>query len=282
MISPGLKLEVERELKGRITTIAPLSAANNAQIYRIVLDNRRVMVAKVAERGLDTEAYMLHYLKTRSRLPVPQVFYSNEHIIVMEFVETQYGLDDNGQKIAADILADLHSITADQYGFERDTLIGSLRQPNPQTSDWPKFFAEQRLLYMGREALKENKIDAKTMKALEKAAARAPDILKGCAGPALIHGDVWGGNILACRGRIAAFLDPAIYFADPEVELAFIRLFTTFGDPFFARYNELRPIRAGFFEQRSDYYNIYPLLVHTRLFGASYARKVQRLLEKFT
>jgi fructosamine-3-kinase len=28
-------------------------------------------------------------------------------------------------------------------------------------------------------------------------------------------------------------------------------------------------------------YNLYPLLVHTRLFGVSYARKAQRLLEKF-
>ncbi len=89
MITPALKLEVEKELKGRITTIAPLSAANNAQIYRIVLDNKRVMVAKVAERGLDTEAFMLHYLKTRSRLVVPSVFYSNEHIIVMEFASEQ-------------------------------------------------------------------------------------------------------------------------------------------------------------------------------------------------
>lgn len=281
MITPALKLEVEKELKGRITTIAPLSAANNAQIYRIVIDNKRVMVAKVAERGLDTEAFMLHYLKTRSRLVVPSVFYSNEHIIVMEFVETQYGLDDTGQRIAADILADLHSITADSYGFERDTLIGSLRQPNPQTKDWPAFFVEQRLLYMAREALKETKIDAKTMKAIEKLAGRVPDMLKGYAPPALVHGDVWGGNILACRGRIAAFLDPAIYYADPEIELAFIKLFSTFTDTFFNRYNEIRPIRPGFFEQRADLYNLYPLLVHTRLFGASYARKVQRLLETF-
>lgn len=281
MINAALQQEIEKEVKGRITSMTPLSAANNAQIYRLVLDNRRVMVAKVAERGLDTESFMLHYLKTRSRLPVPAVFYSNEHVIIMEFVETHYGLDDTGQKIAAELIADLHSITAEKYGLERDTLIGSLRQPNPQTTDWPAFFVEHRLLYMAREAQKESKIDAKVMKSIEKLATRIPAMLAGYAKPSLVHGDVWSGNVLACRGRIAAFLDPAIYYADPEIELAFIKLFGTFTDSFFQRYNEIRPIRAGFYEQRMDIYNLYPLLVHTRLFGTSYARKVQRLLEKF-
>lgn len=281
MISPQLQAEIEKELKGRITTIAPLSAANNARIYRLVLDGSRVMVTKVAERGLDTEAFMLHYLKTKTHLPVPAIFYSNEHVIIMEFVETHYGLDDTGQRIAAELLVDLHSHHAEKYGLERDTLIGSLRQPNTQSTDWAKFFVEQRLLYMAGEALKENKIDAKTMKQIEKLAGRAAGMLKNAAKPSLIYGDIWSGNVLACRGRIAGFLDPAIYYADPEIELAFIKLFNTFNDSFFAKYNELHPIRAGFFEERVDLYNIYPLLVHARLFGISYARKVQRLLEKF-
>lgn len=281
MINASVQAEIEREVKGRITTIAPLSAANNAQIYRLVLDGTRIMVAKVAERGLDTEAFMLHYLKTRTRLPVPAIFYSNEHVIVMEFIETHYGLDDNGQRIAAELLTELHSHKAEKYGLERDTLIGSLRQPNAQSDDWGKFFVEHRLLFMAAEALREGKIDAKMMKQIEKLAARVPDMLKGAAKPSLVHGDIWSGNVLACRGRIAAFLDPAIYYADPEVELAFIRLFNTFNETFFARYNEMNPIRPGFFEQRMDVYNLYPLLVHTRLFGVSYARKAQRLLEKF-
>ncbi len=35
------------------------------------------------------------------------------------------------------------------------------------------------------------------------------------------------------RGKIAAFLDPAIYYADPEIELAFIKLLNTFDIGFF-------------------------------------------------
>lgn len=280
MITENLRSELEKELKTKIHSIAPLSAANNAQIYRFGLDHGRSVVAKVAERGLDTEAYMLNYLKNRSQLPVPAIYYSNEHVIIMQCVDSHYALDAAGLKNAAELLAALHGIEAEQYGLERDTLIGSLRQPNLQSRDWVTFFTEQRLLYMAREALAEHKIDAKTMKLVEKLAGKLPSILKNPQKPALIHGDVWSGNVLAGRGRVAAFLDPAIYYADPEIELAFIRLLNTFDENFFRRYHEIRPIRPGFFEERADVYNLYPLLVHARLFGVSYARKALRILER--
>ena len=281
MITPALQAEIEKAMRKRITSIAPLSAANNAQIYRFMLEGNINLVTKVAERGLDIEAWMLGYLKTKSKLPVPAVLYSNEHVIVMEFVPSDHTLDDACQFNAAELLADLHNVHADQFGLERDTLIGALRQPNAQTRDWPAFYGQHRLMYMAQEAHKENKIDAKVLKQAEKLAARLPQLLKDHAKPSLIHGDIWGGNILAGRGKIAAFLDPAIYYADPEIELAFIRQFNTFGDSFFRRYNELRPIRPGFFEERSDIYALYPLLVHARLFGASYARKAMRILDRF-
>jgi fructosamine-3-kinase len=40
-------------------------------------------------------------------------------------------------------------------------------------------------------------------------------------------------------------------------------------------------MRPGFFEARRDIYNLYPLLVHTRLFGGGYAGSVARILERF-
>jgi fructosamine-3-kinase len=278
MITSALQAEIEKELKKRVSAITPLSAANNAQIYRMTCTDGAVFVAKVASRGLDVEAWMLKYLKEKTALPVPAVYYSNEHVIIMQFIQSS-GVDGPAHRDAAEHLAALHKIKSDQYGFERDTLIGSLPQPNPKTKDWAKFFAEHRLLHMGREALKEGKIDAKLMKAVEKLAGKVSSLLGAPNPPALIHGDVWGGNVLAGSNKIAAFLDPAIYYADPEIELAFIKLFNTFDGSFFSRYNEINPIRPGF-DERADIYNVYPLLVHTRLFGASYARKTQKLLEK--
>ena len=98
--------------------------------------------------------------------------------------------------------------------------------------------------------------------------------------PGLIHGDVWSGNVLARNGRIAAFLDPAIYFADPEVELAFIDLFSTFGSEFWGRYEEIRGVDAGYSRLRRDIYQLYPLLVHVALFGGGYLGGVEERLSR--
>ena len=84
--------------------------------------------------------------------------------------------------------------------------------------------------------------------------------------------------MLAERDHITGFLDPAIYYGHPEIELAFITLFNTFGEAFFHRYHALRPIAPGFFEQRRDLYNLYPLLVHVRLFGGGYVPPIERTL----
>jgi fructosamine-3-kinase len=99
--------------------------------------------------------------------------------------------------------------------------------------------------------------------------------------PSLVHGDMWTGNVLCKGGRIAAFIDPAVYYADAEIELAFSTLFGTFGEAFFDRYREHRPLQPGFFEARRDLYNLYPLLVHVRLFGGSYVGSVERTLRQF-
>lgn len=281
MLTPELQAEIEQHIRQKIVSISPLSAANTAQIYRITTDKKSTFVAKFAESGMDTEAWMLQYLKTKSQLPVPTVFYSNEHSIIMEFINPHHSLDDQGHRHAAEVLAGLHSIHADMYGLERDTQIGVLRQPNTQSKNWVEFFAQQRLLYMAGEAFREGKIDKSMMKQIDKLAGKLGNYIKNAAAPSLIHGDVWGGNILCGNGRVAAFLDPAIYYADPEIELAFIRMLNTFSEAFFIRYNEINPIKSGFFEERAHIYSLYPLLVYTRLFGTSYARKAQKILDKF-
>ena len=58
-------------------------------------------------------------------------------------------------------------------------------------------------------------------------------------------------------------------------------MFGTFSETLFARYGEIRPLRPGFFEERLGLYNLYPLLVHVRLFGGSYAASVERTLKCF-
>jgi fructosamine-3-kinase len=135
---------------------------------------------------------------------------------------------------------------------------------------------------MGRRALAVGSISSATLERLERFCARLDDWIGEPTRPGLVHGDVWSGNVIRRSGRVAAFVDPALYYADPEVELAFIALFSTFGDTFFARYREHRAISPDFFETRRDLYNLYPLLVHAALFGGHYGKEVDRTLRRFT
>ncbi len=180
-----------------------------------------------------------------------------------------------------ELLAALHGIGAGAYGLERDTVIGGLVQPNAEAEDWIGFFRDRRLLYMARAALDAGMLSGALMTRIEAFAARIERWLDAPAHPSLIHGDMWGGNVLVKGNRIAGFVDPAIYYADAEIELAFSTMFSTFTEPFFARYGEMRPLRPGFWEVRRDIYNLYPLLVHVRLFGGSYVGSVDRTLARF-
>ena len=241
-------------------------------------------VAKVdcaGESHLEREAYMLRYLGEKSDLPVPQVYHSSEKLLLMEFVEGSNHFSNGAQRHAAELLAGLHGITADAYGHEQDTLIGSLGQPNPLTESWVEFFRDQRLLYLAGVAHEAGRLPVEELKRVEQLAARLDDILGEPNPPALIHGDAWSGNVLAKGDRVTAFLDPAIYYADPEMELAFIRLFNSFDASFFERYEEIRGIKPGFFEARCALYNLYPLLLHVYFFGGGYLNSVRNTLRRF-
>lgn len=274
---------IEKITGSRPERVKPLAGGNVGEVYRVDLADGRELVAKAghAGGGLAIEGYMLRRLAELSELPVPAVLHADDTLLLMDYIEAGGRLDDGAQRHAAELLAALHEVRREAFGFERDTLIGGLPQPNPPTARWLDFFRDRRLLHMAREALRAKRLPGHLMARIETLAGRLGTWIAEPAFPALLHGDLWGGNILAYRGRVVGFVDPAIYYGDPEIELAFGTLFGTFGPPFFARYGELRPIREGFFEERRDLYNLYPLLVHVRLFGGSYVGAVERTLTRY-
>jgi fructosamine-3-kinase len=276
----GIAKTIGRLAGSPVAGVSSLGGGSFAAVYRVTLEDGRTLAAKVGA-GLAIEGTMLRYLALNSGLPVPRVVHAADDLLVIDFIEAGDGIDRAAEVHAAELLADLHAITTDAFGFEHATMIGGLEQPNPWTPGWLDFFRDQRLLYMGREALEAGRLPGRLMKRLEVLAGRLDRWLEEPAAPALLHGDMWTGNVLCREGRIAGFVDPAVYYGDAEIELAFATLFSTFGTPFFERYGELRPLRPGFFEERRDLYNLYPLLVHTRLFGGSYVATVERSLTRF-
>jgi fructosamine-3-kinase len=275
---------VEASLGERLRSVRPLGGGCIGEVYRAELEDGTPLVAKVDRKGeshLGREAYMLRYLREKSDLPVPEVYHGSERLLLMEFIEGASSFSEGAERHAAELLTELHGITWEAFGHERDTLIGSLHQPNPPTESWVEFFRDHRLLYLARVAHDAGALPQEDLERVERLAERLDDYLEEPERPSLIHGDVWSANVLAKGDRITAFLDPAIYHASPEIELAFISLFNSFGDRFFEAYEERRPMRPGFFETRRDLYNLYPLLVHVYFFGGGYLSSVRGILSRF-
>ena len=279
----NFKTRLESALGSPVMETAPLSVGFGLSGLVVRLKDGRHLAVK-ARTGHDgpslaLEGYMLSELTRLSDLPVPHVHIAEPDLLVMDFIENDDGaITEDVERHAAELIAALHAIPRNSFGYAQDTLIGPLHQPNPKTARWIPFFRDARLMYMAREAYLEGSLPAELFGRIERLADRLDDYLVEPPFPSLLHGDLWTGNVLVTGQRIAGFVDPAIYFGRPEIELAFTTMFGTFGPAFFEAYESLLPLEPGFHEVRRDLYNLYPTLVHVRLFGASYVARVERTL----
>lgn len=265
--------------------ITPLHGGMIGQVYRVDFGSEQSIVAKTTSAAngeiLQTEGYMLRYLMTHSQLPVPKVLHSDAQLLLLTFIPGSSHFTTAAQRHAAELLADLHTLSAENFGMERDTVIATLPLPNPWTASWVDFFRDYRLLHLGQHAVNSGQMPHSLLQRLENFCAHLDQWLEEPDHPSLVHGDIWATNVLATESHITGFIDPAIYYGHAEVELAYITLFNTFGPAFFERYHELRPIEPGFFEVRRHIYNLYPLLVHVCEFGGSYVQSVASTLGHF-
>ena len=285
MSGGDLKARIEKALGARIVQTSALPVGFGFEGLELRLADGRHLAVKARNAGagpsLEIEAYMLGELAHLSALPVPQVHYADPGLLVMDFIETDGGgITESVERHAGELIAQLHSTPRERFGYARDTLIGPLPQPNPQAMRWVPFFRDHRLLHMAERANAEGSLPAPLMRRIERLAGRLEDYLVEPAFPSLLHGDLWTGNVLVRGGRIAGFVDPAIYCGSREIELAFTTMFGTFGRTFFEAYQGSMRLEPGFHEVRRGLYNLYPTLVHVRLFGESYLGRVDQTLTK--
>jgi fructosamine-3-kinase len=96
----------------------------------------------------------------------------------------------------------------------------------------------------------------------------------------LLHGDLWSGNYITASNGEACMIDPAVYFGHREMDIAMTKLFGGFSPAFYRSYNDEYPLEKGW-EKRLEINQLYPLLVHLILFGASYAGQIRYILKSF-
>ncbi len=277
---------LEAALGQRPSSLAPLAdGGHGARVWRLDVGHDR-LVAKVAARHLASEGRMLRDLAAAG-WPVPTVHFSDDGLLVMDWIDHDGGgLSDDGAAAFAESLAALHaaSVPADgepPFGYRYDVMIGGLPQINERWGTWLEFFRWKRLWTAAWLALRRGRLPAVSMQRIERLGARLGDWLQEPARPALIHGDLWAGNVLCRRGHVVAVIDPAVSWSHREIEIAFTALFGGLPHAFYARYFALNGAPPGFLERRRDLYNLYPLLVHAALFGDPYSAMVARTLDRY-
>ncbi|WP_338243033.1 fructosamine kinase family protein [Aurantiacibacter hainanensis] len=227
-----------------------------------VLEDNREVVAKTGEL-VEREGAMLRAMAATGA-PVPEVLHSEAGLLVMAFIENDGRA---GWTDCAEALRLLHAEREGQYGWEADYAFGKVAIANAPCGNWTEFWRDRRLLPFCAE------VPGPLARRIEVLAARLGDIVPQDPPPALLHGDLWTGNVLFHQGRLAALIDPACYVGDREVDLAMLQVFGSPPEAFFAA-NELAP---GW-RERVPVYQLWPMLVHLRLFGAGYRARVESLL----
>ncbi len=272
---------IEEALGCAVSSMTALRGGCVAEVYRVRDARGRDLAVKVetgADPGLDLEAAMLAALAAHA--PTPRVVVATARVLAMGFVEHAGGPTPAGERRLAEVVADLHAVAGPAYGFGGDTRIGPLRLTNGWHDDWARFYLERRLRPVADLAFRRGALPAGFMARLEDFAGRVGEVLGEPQGPALVHGDLWAGNVLWKGGMPAALIDPSTQYADPEFELAFIDLMGGVSAAFWDRYTERRGIRAGFWERRAPAYRVFPLVVHAALFGGGYGARAMDALDR--
>lgn len=228
------------------------------------------------------EADGLAALKASHSLPTPAVLGSGEwesyQYLILEFLRSAPPSAQYASTLGRGLAA-LHKNSQEQFGWAQDNFIGSLDQPNVWRSAWADFYAECRILNQTKMAFDAGFLESKDQVAIERLLQALNELIPHEAA-ALVHGDLWSGNVLTNEQGLPVWIDPAVYYGHREMDLAMMQLFGGFSDETFQVYQSLFPLEPGWSARRA-YHQLYPLMVHLNLFGASYLSACRQIWKKF-
>ncbi|MGB3492635.1 MAG: fructosamine kinase family protein [Elainellaceae cyanobacterium] len=196
--------------------------------------------------------------------------------IVLEWLDFGYGTHAAWEKMGQHLAA-LHRVTnAQGFGWMQDNTIGFIPQKNGWTADWVTFFRDRRMGYQLQLARKRGGHFPKQNELMQA----IPQLLSDHhPSPALVHGDLWSGNVAMTKADEPVIFDPATYFGDREVDLAMSELFGRFPKEFYTAYHEVYPVEDGY-ERRKTLYNLYHIINHFNQFGGSYESQANSMIDK--
>jgi fructosamine-3-kinase len=233
-----------------------------------VLVHGEPVVAKVGP-GVADEAEGLRRLgQIAAGPPVPDVVLLDGDLLVTTWVEQSHRAPAHEEQLGR-ALAGLHAISCDGWGGGSGWIGGCPVDPRPMPTA-----AE---FYRGR--LSDLARRCGLAPSVEPVVNRLGDLLPA-GGPALVHGDLWWGNVLWGADGQAWLVDPSVHGGHGEEDLAMLALFGPVPGRLLGAYCEINPLSEGW-EQRIELFQLYPLLVHAVLFGGRYRSQAQSIARRY-
>jgi fructosamine-3-kinase len=265
---PAASDAISRALGTGVRSARPVGGGETSEAWRVELDDATLVFAKTnstADADLfRCEADGLQRLAATATVRVPGVLAveteDSPRVIVLEWIEPGRPDPGHDDELGGE-LADLHRTTAPRFGLDRDTITGRRRQPNAWCDTWVELYGEYRLRPTLRLCTDAGRLSTITVERIERVIDRLPELVGPPEPPALIHGDLWGGNALSDSDGRPWLIDPAVSYSHREMDLAMMRLFGGFGPPVFAAYEARFPL-GDRWRDRVELYQLFPLLVH--------------------
>ncbi|WP_428956795.1 fructosamine kinase family protein [Streptomyces sp. cg35] len=252
----------------------------SGSLTEVVLDDGHVVMVKRAGSpdAVRAEAAGLRWLADAGAVAVPRTYGHDAGRLVTDRVADGRATAKSATRFGRDLAA-LHAAGAPAFGAPppggpAEAFIGLAPMRNVPGTDWPQWYAEHRVLPYLRLAVDDGTLSAAEARTVEKVLGLLPGLAGPAEPPARLHGDLWNGNVLWGPGGAAWLIDPAAHGGHRETDLAMLRLF---GAPHLRQildgYQDAAPLAAGW-QDRVPLHQLFPLLVHTVLFGRGYAEQV--------
>lgn len=272
----SLETRVGRIIGDTVTRSRTLSGGMIGDVVRIAFASHAPVVAKSTspDARLTLEANMLRHLRDTGTIPVPKVLHASDDLLLLEYMPGVH-LQPAAEAHCGELLAELHNVTGDAHGFDRSTLNGRIVLSSPWTESWIEFYGEHRLRFALELADEHQQLPDEIRYAIQCILERLPRLIREPERPSLLHGDLWAANVLSDGDRVTAFLDPSACYGDPEIELAYVAAWDSFGKGFWDTYTSLRPLDDGFHRVRRHVYALYPVLMHVYYFGDRFLPKLR-------
>jgi fructosamine-3-kinase len=234
----------------------------------MVRSDGRALVAKVGAGALDEADGLRRLGAVPGGPPVPEVVLAEPGLLVTTAVDR--GARTSGHEEAfGRALAALHRAPLPSWGGGSSWVGTCPVDPSP-TAAGAAFYGARLRALSARCGLEVT---------VTAVASRLGELLPP-GGPALVHGDLWWGNVLFGSDGRSWLIDPSVHGGHGEEDLAMLALFGPVPERLIRAYDEVHPLSSGW-EERVALFQLYPLLVHAVLFGAGYRAQAEAVARRF-